>query len=66
MPTKYLDYSKFNDYAGLVRCMLSTLLNLKGKLAAVSHRAQLERQRDPGEAVENQINPDEEADHPKS
>src|SRR5208337_4800067 len=31
-----------------------------------SRRAQSERQRDPGETVENQINPDEKADHPES
>src|SRR5208283_1802579 len=31
-----------------------------------SRRAQPERQRDPGEPVENQIDPDEKADHPES
>ena len=37
-----------------------------GELPPVSRRAQPERQRDPGAAVENQIDPDQEADHPKS
>ena len=36
------------------------------ELPPVSRRAQPERQRNPGAAVENQINPDEKADHPKS